>query len=884
MCIGKDVATTARCGPSRLCLMFAFVVAALFSGCSRFALPAIDPNGSRIFLPPPNSTQLQLPRLHTGDNFLPDAAYTTPPTPPPCVDGSGNSICNLFDRKGGLANRLHSGKPGKAGELQLTPLIVVAPVDGEVTLLAGVCGKDGHYVTRQPLEWMLSPESVGTFIDVGDDRPGKLARLFYHKDPKVEKLDVDFARGRTSSKPTVITKGSPQCADDIQVKEGQTWLSISSPSEGVSRITALAPDSEIWDQRRQTATIHWVDARWVFPPIPLPAARGEVVDIFTRVTRADDLVPAVDWIVKYTIIDPAVARFDTIPPADGSVVAVRVNQDGKAPVRIVAGPAGRGTSPVLIDVIRPAVPTDNLPELRLGGGQTIVSFTAPVLVLEGTGPEVAGPGQELRYVASMGNAGDTDIANTTLTARIPDGWTLARAPSPQPTTITPTYLVWEQGILPTGEQLDVNVDLIAGRANSYNVVFEARGEPNLTAEKSFPVEVVSSSIEARFAPSGGITQAEIGESITCEVDVRNTGATALNNVTLAIETDQGLTGIDKLGQPSTFLEQNVGVILPGQTKSAGIALQVQREGELEATLKVIANQTVLATRSFSIAGIRPRPKTSDIGASIRFVDDTSEFAVGDSPTAIIRVENPGETRLSDIQVNIEIPPTLEFSQVDRATASENRFNFQLSAPQTGIWTPFDLLPAPDANSGAPFREMKLQFKCLGPTEQGSVQVRATAQEGVEQTASAPFRVRAGIQPPSGNGGNNTPPRQGTWNVSLRDSPDPVVVGRDIRYFLVIENQQNQGDSDVEIFLTIPDGIDIQSVSSDGVQLPIRTPDSDRRIRTLPVVNYVRSGDLLYYTIVVKPRVVDTLVLRASVRSRNIQAPVGSDVSTTVIAR
>lgn len=884
MCIGKDVATTARCGQSRLCLTFAFVVAALFSGCSRFALPAIDPTGSRIFLPAPNSTQLQLPRLHTGENFLPDAAYTTPPTPPPCLDGSGNSICNLFDHKCDLAKRLQSGKPGKSGELQLTPLVVVAPVDGEVTLLAGVCGKDGHYVTRQPLEWMLSPESVGTFIDVGDDRPGKLARLFYHKDPKVEKLDVDFARGRTSSKPTVITKGSPQCTDDIPVKEGQTWLSISSPSEGVSRVTALAPDSEIWDQRRQTAIIHWVDAQWQFPPIPPPAARGDAIDVFTRVTRADNLVPAVGWIVKYTILNPAAARFDTIPPADGNVVAVRVNQDGKAPVRIVAGPSGRGTSPVLIDVIRPAIPTDNLPELRLAGGQTIVTFTAPVLVLEGTGPEVAGPGQELRYVASMGNAGDTDIANTVLTARIPDGWTLARPPSPEPTTTTPTYLVWEQGILPTGEQLDVNVDLIAGRANSYNVVFEARGEPNLTAEKSLPIEVVSSSIEARFAPSGGISQAEIGESITCEIDVRNTGTTALNNVTLAIETDQGLTGIDKEGQPSTFLEQTVGVILPGQTKSVGIALQVQREGQLDATLKVIANQAVLATRSFSIAGIRPRPKTPDIGVTVRFEEDASEFTVGDTPTAIITVENPGETRLSDIQVKIDIPPTLEFSKVDPATFRENRFNFQSSAPQTGIWTPFDMLPAPDANSGAPFRQMKLQFNCLGPTEQGSVQVRATAQEGVQQTASVPFRVRAGIQPPA-IGGSNTPPPQGTWNVLLRDSPDPVIIGRTITYSLIIENQQNRGDSDVEIFLTIPDGIEIQSVSSDGVQLPTRTPDSDRRIRTLPVVNYVRSGDILNYTIRVTPRVsVDSLRLRASIRSRNIPTPVGSDVSTTVIPR
>src|SRR5690606_32557461 len=127
---------------------------------------------------------------------------------------------------------------------QLTPMRVVAPVGGEVVLLAGICGPDGYFVKRQPLEWMLSPDSVGTFIEVGDDAPGKLiSALQLHSGPAVEKLDVDFARGRTSNKATLITRGSPECTDDIQLREGQTWLSLSSPSEGVSRVTVLAPES-----------------------------------------------------------------------------------------------------------------------------------------------------------------------------------------------------------------------------------------------------------------------------------------------------------------------------------------------------------------------------------------------------------------------------------------------------------------------------------------------------------------------------------------------------------------------------------------------------------------------------------------------------------------
>ncbi|GAB5404445.1 MAG: FAM174 family membrane protein [Aureliella sp.] len=871
MIIRKEVAKTATSGLSHRLAPWLILIAITFlPACSRLTLPAIDPNGQSIFLPPPNYTQLQLPRLHNGENFLPDAAYERPPTPPPCIDGRSGGVCNLFDRKCNLAETLRNSKPGKAGELQLTPPLIVAPVDGEVTLLAGVCGKDGYFVTRQPIEWMLSPDSVGTFIDVGDDAPSKLARLFRHNDPVVEKLDVDFARGRTSAKPSVITKGSPQCTDDIHVKEGQTWLSISSPSEGVSRITALAPDSEIWDQRRQTATIYWVDAQWDFPPVPPPAPRGQPVDLVTRVTRAENFIPAVGWIVKYTLSDPSVARFVTNPPSDGAVVAVPVNQDGQAPVRLVAGPTGRGTTQVLIDVYRPASEKDNLPELRLGGGQTLVTFTAPVLVVEAIGPDKASPGQELSYVASLGNAGDVDIANSALTARIPEGWTLARTPTPEPTTTTPTYLIWEQGILPAGQQLDVQVDMVAGRANSYQVIFQGRGEPNLTAEKTLPVEVVASSVEARFAPRGGVSQAEIGDAVVGEIEVTNTGPTALSNVTLLVEATPGL--VEPTRQKSE-VELKIPVLQPNETRSVLIDLQVQREGELGATLKVIANRTVLVQRELSVIGIRPRAKRPDIGISVEF---PSSFAVGDKPTALIRLENPGETPLTDIKVTIDIPPGLEARQVDTINFS----NFRVQN-NVATWRPFDLLPSPDANAGIPFRLLRLQLECLGPTERGQLQISATSKEGITRTTTADFRATGqAVLPP---GASNTPTRQGNWKVSIRDSDDPVIVGRPMDYYLVVENQQNLADSEVVIRLAKPAGVDVRSISLDGRNVPIRVSPNDPRIIDLPIVNYVRPGGILYYTITVVPTVVtDSLRMRATVTSRSQPPPgVSAEQSTTV---
>ncbi len=91
---------------------------------------------------------------------------------------------------------------------------------------------------------------------MGDDLKGRPLKQ-WHTKVKVEKRDVDYAKGRTSSKETTITRGTECKDDDLILKKGQTWISLSSPTEGVSRVTALAPDSEIWDRRRQTATIYW---------------------------------------------------------------------------------------------------------------------------------------------------------------------------------------------------------------------------------------------------------------------------------------------------------------------------------------------------------------------------------------------------------------------------------------------------------------------------------------------------------------------------------------------------------------------------------------------------------------------------------------------------
>ena len=901
-----------HCLRGRLCqpiwlLLLCGTICLTSAGCARFQLPAIDPNGSCIFLPYPNTTQLTLPSLHSQQDkagIMPQPAFAAPVAPPPCVDGNCNTGGSkrqlLTQHKLGEKLGQHFPSQGKAGEIQLTPTRIVAPVGGEVVLLAGICGPNGYLVNRQPLEWMLSPDSVGTFIEVGDDSPGRLiSSLTLQSSPKVEKLDVDFAKGRTSSKETVIDRGSPNCNDDIHLKEGQTWLSISSPSEGVSRVTVLAPDSEIWDRRRQTATIYWVDAQWEFPQ-PLIARSGDPLQFVTRVTKADALVPAEDWIVQYTIVDPSVATF--APPTGSNVARIKVNRDAQGIAQVVAavdaqGRPARGTTPILIDVIRPAQPSDNLPELKLGSQQTFATFSSPGLDLQAFGNDVGSVGEQITYVASLGNPGDVPAENAQLMMNIPAGTRLVSA-VPQPSSTTNTGLVWDQGALDAHRQLDVSVVLEALQPGTFDVAFQAAAAGNLSAANSVRTNIIEATVDLRFDPISGAAQAEIGQLIEYAIDVKNTSRQTLTDLRVAIESDAGLPEAET---GRNQVEKNVSFLQPGETQPMQVNFVVRQGGQLGARVKVYAGQNLLAERAASVLGVQPAPKRPAVAISIEFPET---IRVRNSGNATVILRNPGEVKLTGMKVELAWDPSLRAKAVD----SNNLARFRISSDgRSAVWDAQDLLPPVSSSSGESIRTLTLSFESIAPVQQGSITAKVAAAEGVQANDSVSFRaVTSEVSPPAppptlppGTGNSNvlpptspppagsglgTQPRTGEWEIQLSDFGDPTIVGNPVRYQVTIRNNQNQNDSDVRIELRLPQGVKFGGATSLVEAAAVATEfGSDNSVQFAPI-NSVRAGETLSYVFVLVPQVPDVMLVRARVYSAGRRSPREAEQDTTVLPK
>lgn len=843
------------------------VLTLIQTGCSSFGLPAIDPTGQQLFLPQPNSTTLTSPESCT---LFPSPAFETPATPPPCVQGFGPGCggpstsscydphCNAFKDQ------------GDRGQIMMTPLRVVAPVGGEVVLLAGLCGEDGYLVTREPMEWMLSPDSVGHFIEVGDEAKGKLISYdlhdTFHGTNKTEKLAVNFARGKTSAHEAMITRGSASKSDDLIVRRGQTWISLTSPTPGTSYITALAPDSKVWDRRRVTAKVHWVQGQWQFPSPQNRADRESA--LLTTLVSVSEGVPAPNWKVVYRSLQPQVALF-----SNGSdTVEVRTNGDGNATAELVQNNGAIGTAIVSIEVVTPADSQMNTPEMVLGRGQTAVSWVAPRLSLFADGPPEAGIGQTLLYNFRIVNSGQLPATAAQARLTVPSGMRFVDA-SIQPANFTPSGASWDIGVLQPGQEVLISARCQAESESAYRVQFETRAEPNLYQVQTVSTNVFRPALDVAIRPTENRQEIEVGQTILMEIDVRNISNRPLTDVRVLVEADPGLVEVNR--RENSVL-QTIPVLAGGEVKPIGINFLVQQPGTLRAKVSVSAPQNAFASAETSIVGIaRPASGEQLQGGVFRNVE--SSVVQGEDIVFSLQLTNNGPP-LTGIRVFCDPDMSLQPKSIggdgydQQATASSQRMTWMLDRWESGQQRVF----AGRFVAGQGGRTSRVRFTVtslegLSQTYDGAVDVTQSAID-----ASPPATNPNGPTP-----GTVMPPTDGSLSLQLIESGDPVKANAESSYRLIVKNNTNQEDNAVDIQLRLPAGVDFVSIGSNLQQLRITERTAEGVVRLEPI-NSLRGGETLTLSLRVIPRQPMTMKIEAFTRSRREQNGVETSVETTVI--
>jgi len=351
-------------------------------GCAGWRLPRIDPSGRQLFLP--GETTAVTP--FDGSTFAPPAPIvggivSVPGNlqAPPVYSDSITGPFAPTVASPPVASTVPSGAvlPGQ-DYLRITPQRVLAPVGTEVVLRAGLCSGSGYLLANQRVEWLLARDGAGQFVDLGNQGEMDFFRWPWFT-PR--KIDNWYAVGTTSPYPRCVRRGNADPSDDVQILRGEAWVTVTSPTEGTSHVTAFTPVIEDWNRRRATTTIYWVDAQWIFSP-SATVTSGSPHPLTTTITRRTDGTPIAGWIVRYEVEGSGAA----LGYEGGNMVEVPTDAQGRASIEVSPTDSGSGSTNIRMTLVRPAQSgPGSSPPLEIGsslatitwGGGSVVDVVPP---------------------------------------------------------------------------------------------------------------------------------------------------------------------------------------------------------------------------------------------------------------------------------------------------------------------------------------------------------------------------------------------------------------------------------------------------------------------------------------------------------------------------
>ena len=333
------------------------VCASIITGCA--GIPRIDPSGERIFICPRDQVQ---PVSPLSGNITAPPVYTDPVFPQP----QAANTSGIFPQAGSAAAGLVPPPP--QDRMSISPQRVLAPVGSEVILKAGLCTSENYLLTKTKTEWLIARNSAGEFVELG----GK----GWCRDPllpwnKPQKIDNTYAVGYSAEVPLRITRGTADISDDVEVQPGEAWATVTSPVEGTSHITAVAPEVVDWSGRRANATIYWVDVQWTFPPATISSSGAQVLT--TTVRRQTDGTPLEGWLVRYEVVSATGAIDDTQP---GQVQEVPTDANGQASIDVTPTSGSGSITRINTQLIRPPLfGGSDMPRLLIANGTSLINWT-----------------------------------------------------------------------------------------------------------------------------------------------------------------------------------------------------------------------------------------------------------------------------------------------------------------------------------------------------------------------------------------------------------------------------------------------------------------------------------------------------------------------------
>lgn len=484
--------------------------------------------------------------------------------------------------------------------LRVSPEGLVAAVGSEMILKAAIVEPQRQLAAGERVDWSINRTGVGQFTELGVRESGHLLSFF----EAPQRIDDWTATTTTARIPIVLNASTPDGCDDVPIYRGESWVTLTSPVEGTSIVTACAPDYEAFNQA--TSTIYWVDAQWVFPQ-PTVVEPGRTHTLTTTVMRRTDGAPLAGWIVRYDVSGGAIGY------EGGSSVESTTDAGGRASVEVTPRDPGGGVTNVGITVIRPETARPAvMPRLQLGRVATTITWAAGIPAIPAT---PAAPG----------------AAATPLPLPAPPG-TFA-PPASQPPALPP---ITSQPAPGSTEPPPTTPTPNGPTPNAAAPPPAATGTPRLEAA----LRVV------------GTDQVSVGDFVEFELTITNRGDGVARNVAVTDKFGPGLSNEADQANKHEIGAAGISDIAPGESRT----MKLPR-------FRVLDGGTQCHTATITADGAQPvtqqgcvNARQADLTVNI---DGPRRSTVGELADFNAVVKNVGDVPATNIELAITCDPAIE---------------------------------------------------------------------------------------------------------------------------------------------------------------------------------------------------------------------------------
>ena len=457
------------------------------------------------------------------------------------------------------------------------------------------------------------------------------------------------------------------------------------------------------------------------------------------------------------------------------------------------------------------------------GDRRLEGMQSPSIVIQKRAPGEVKVGKPATFIISVQNAGGVEALDVRVHDRIPVGTRFVDA-SPQP-AMQADLLTWELGAIEPGGERTITVQLVPEQEGELGSV------ARVTFEAAASVRTISTRPELKITQRAP-TEVLIGQQLEIELEVSNPGSGAATGVVMQEDVPEGLEH-----PKGRQLDNVIGTLAPGEVRRQVLRLRAVGPGKVENRIRLTGDDGLQAEHSVIVDVVAPQLAIELEGPSRRYLERQATFN--------INLANVGTADATNVEVVAYLDRGFSFVGTE--------FQGQYDPNRHAVYWSLENLPA-DGRGSVPLK--------LLPIQQGDRAIRLEAKGDLNMLAQSEKIVSVETL--------------AELTFSITDDADPIEIGSEATYEIVITNRGSRDDSDVKLQMMLPPGL--QLVASEA-----EASTNDRGLIAFAPTLSLPAGKDAIHRVRVRGVAAGTHVVKAIVTSAQATTPVTKEESTMVYA-